>query len=526
MAAFNFPASPSLNDTHTENGVTFKWNGTLWERVGTAGPAGAQGAQGETGAAGAQGAEGNFGGATFYYTFETDTNNSQPGAGDLRLDNATQNAATGIYIDDTDANGNDIASFLQTIDDSTSTIKGHVKISNKTDASQFILFTISSLTDNTGYFDITVSPVDSSATNPFSADEDIIVTFARTGDKGDTGAQGNAGAQGDAGAAGAQGATGSTGAQGATGSTGAQGDAGAAGAQGDTGATGNQGATGPTGAQGDTGATGNQGATGPTGAQGATGSTGAQGDTGATGNQGATGPTGAQGATGPTGAQGDTGGTGPTGAQGATGNQGATGPTGAQGDTGSAGGTGPTGAQGSTGSTGNQGATGSTGNQGATGSTGNQGATGAQGGGSATIALADESSDTTCFPVFTTAATGNQAPKTDSSELTYNASTGTLSCTDFNTTSDVNLKKDIETIRNAIEILNQINGVNFIWIKSNKPSVGIIAQEIERVLPQLVDERTDTGTKSVNYNGLIGVLIEAVKELSQRLEELERQSKS
>ena len=137
------------------------------------------------------------------------------------------------------------------------------------------------------------------------------------------------------------------------------------------------------------------------------------------------------------------------------------------------------------------------------------------------ITLAAESSDTTCFPVFATAATGNQAPKT-SSNLTYDSVDEILSCTDFNTTSDINLKKDIEIITNANEILNQINGVNFTWIKSNKPSVGIIAQEIEKVLPQLVNERSDTGTKSVNYNGLIGVLIEAVKELSQRVEKLEK----
>ena len=123
--------------------------------------------------------------------------------------------------------------------------------------------------------------------------------------------------------------------------------------------------------------------------------------------------------------------------------------------------------------------------------------------------------------MFATAATGNQAPKT-SSNLTYDSSSEILSCTDFNTTSDINLKKDIEIITNANEILNQINGVNFTWIKSNKPSIGIIAQEIEKVLPQLVNERTDTGTKSVNYNGLIGVLIEAVKELSQRVEKLEK----
>jgi hypothetical protein len=51
------------------------------------------------------------------------------------------------------------------------------------------------------------------------------------------------------------------------------------------------------------------------------------------------------------------------------------------------------------------------------------------------INVADESADTTCFPVFTTDATGNQAPKTDSSSLTYNASAGTLSATNFSGTT-------------------------------------------------------------------------------------------
>ena len=137
------------------------------------------------------------------------------------------------------------------------------------------------------------------------------------------------------------------------------------------------------------------------------------------------------------------------------------------------------------------------------------------------ITLADESSDTTCFPVFATDATGNQAPKTDSSALTYDASTGTLSATNLNSTSDINLKKDIEVITNANEILSQIKGVNFIWKESNKSSFGVIAQDVEKVLPELISVRSDTGTKSVNYNGLIGVLIEAVKNLSERVNELE-----
>ena len=63
--------------------------------------------------------------------------------------------------------------------------------------------------------------------------------------------------------------------------------------------------------------------------------------------------------------------------------------------------------------------------------------------------------------------------------------------------------------------------MNFTWSETNKLSLGVIAQDVEKVLPQLVSERSDTGTKSVNYNGLIGVLIESVKEISQRVKELE-----
>ena len=56
MAAFNFPNSPSVNDTYSANGMTFTWNGTKWER--TSPSVGAQGHQGHQGNAGAQGAQG------------------------------------------------------------------------------------------------------------------------------------------------------------------------------------------------------------------------------------------------------------------------------------------------------------------------------------------------------------------------------------------------------------------------------------------------------------------------------------
>ena len=116
-----------------------------------------------------------------------------------------------MYIDDLDDNGTDIQPFLRTIDDSTSTIKGHFRVSNRLDASHFALFTISSIAEQSGYFDVVCSYVSDSST-AFDNLEDIITTFARTGDKGEVGAQG---AQGFRGVQGAQGAQGAQGVQGA-----------------------------------------------------------------------------------------------------------------------------------------------------------------------------------------------------------------------------------------------------------------------------------------------------------------------
>jgi hypothetical protein len=99
--------------------------------------------------------------------------------------------------------------------------------------------------------------------------------------------------------------------------------------------------------------------------------------------------------------------------------------------------------------------------------------------------------------------------------LTYNPSTGTLSSTIFNTTSDVNRKDNIVVITDALDIVQQIDGVKFTWKDNGNPSVGVIAQTVEKVLPELVDDG-----KSVNYNGIIGVLIEAIKELKMEIETL------
>jgi hypothetical protein len=93
----------------------------------------------------------------------------------------------------------------------------------------------------------------------------------------------------------------------------------------------------------------------------------------------------------------------------------------------------------------------------------------------------------------------------------------TITAQDFNSTSDINLKKNIRTVENSLNTIDSLRGVSFDWKETGKGSYGVIAQELEEVLPELVG---DGVVKSVNYNGIIGVLIEAIKELKKEIEEL------
>ena len=91
--------------------------------------------------------------------------------------------------------------------------------------------------------------------------------------------------------------------------------------------------------------------------------------------------------------------------------------------------------------------------------------------------------------------------------------------------SDEKIKTNISTIEGAINKLKQINGVTFNYKRNNKPSGGVIAQNIEKIMPSLVGEQEtldgkDT-FKTVDYNGIIGLLIESVKELEERLSKCE-----
>lgn len=96
----------------------------------------------------------------------------------------------------------------------------------------------------------------------------------------------------------------------------------------------------------------------------------------------------------------------------------------------------------------------------------------------------------------------------------------TVTAVNFNTVSDFKYKQEVTTYSDALQTINALRGVSFEWKNNGKKSAGVIAQELEEVIPELV-ETDDKGDKSVTYIGIIGVLIEAVKELSDKVEALE-----
>ncbi|MBU2713299.1 tail fiber domain-containing protein [Zooshikella harenae] len=89
--------------------------------------------------------------------------------------------------------------------------------------------------------------------------------------------------------------------------------------------------------------------------------------------------------------------------------------------------------------------------------------------------------------------------------------------------SDRALKENEIVVKDALNKVSQLNGKYFEWKLGNRKDIGVIAQEVEVVFPELVTVDKITQFKQVNYAGLVGVLIEAVKELKKENETLKQQ---
>ena len=109
---------------------------------------------------------------------------------------------------------------------------------------------------------------------------------------------------------------------------------------------------------------------------------------------------------------------------------------------------------------------------------------------------------------------------TASDKLTFNPNSGTLSAVVLNTTSDRNLKSNIEKTSFGLTEIKQLDVVNFKYMASGESSTGVIAQDVQEILPDAVSVIDDVGHLGVNYSVLTAVLIKAVQELSAKVDQL------
>ena len=102
---------------------------------------------------------------------------------------------------------------------------------------------------------------------------------------------------------------------------------------------------------------------------------------------------------------------------------------------------------------------------------------------------------------------------------------GNVTAKEFNPSSDIRLKTNINTMTGALDNVLKLRGVTFNWKESsdNRLHYGFIAQEIEKVFPDLVGTDSN-GFKTVNYSGVIPVLTEAIKTQQEEIESLKSEN--
>ena len=138
------------------------------------------------------------------------------------------------------------------------------------------------------------------------------------------------------------------------------------------------------------------------------------------------------------------------------------------------------------------------------------------------LTAAAQSGDTSHIDFYTcTAATSGQVPLLNfqmQGDGDFHAD-GDVIAFSTTTASDIKLKDNIQKVEGALELVSQLDGVTFNWKKDGKASAGVIAQNVEDVLPSAVKEvealNKDDTHKVVDYNQLSALFIEAIKELKE-----------
>jgi hypothetical protein len=141
-------------------------------------------------------------------------------------------------------------------------------------------------------------------------------------------------------------------------------------------------------------------------------------------------------------------------------------------------------------------------------------------GSASNIATTLTTTNATFYPTFVSSnsTTTNQAPNV-ATAFTFNASTGTLTSTIVTASSDERLKENVRPITGALDLVQQLAGVIFNRIGQTDDEIGYLAQQVEKILPQVVHTAAD-GMKSIAYGNIVALLSEAIKEQQAQIEEL------
>jgi hypothetical protein len=178
------PLEPEIGDLwyESDTGKTFVYYDSYWvEPVASTGP------QGETGETGPIGPAGPLGG--LFYTFSSTTTDADPGSGFFRFNNNVIASTTQLFFDLVDGNGVTQTGFLDSWDDSSSSVEGTLVIQERGASGAVSTWNITGVTTATGYRKVSVTYLSGSA--PVD-DTPCVIQFARTGDVGATGATGPA----------------------------------------------------------------------------------------------------------------------------------------------------------------------------------------------------------------------------------------------------------------------------------------------------------------------------------------------
>ena len=141
--------------------------------------------------------------------------------------------------------------------------------------------------------------------------------------------------------------------------------------------------------------------------------------------------------------------------------------------------------------------------------------------------LADDTSTSTLYPVMATSATGSlTAGKTTATKFTFNASSGTLTVTSLTESSSITLKENVSPINNALDAILKLVGVTYDRRDgSSKGEAGLIAEEVNKIIPNIVSKDKDGNPEGIHYTKLTAYLVESIKSLKDEIDQLKGTSK-